>query len=367
MQRDDRREPRFEPFGVGAGTVHDQLTFGALHPISSNLVVAGSGDCSVPVVASDVPESVLAKFEENPVTGTVQLPGQPFSHTDSDSGSEPNHFEHGEGTTTVSWENTVKAFTGGGPFSSVPTGGPSPAQEQAKKDAVAALRYQIAAAIYPCTVATVGAGVFAGGYVTAISGAGIPAALMGAILSGVAGPICLVHIQTIKALAKIADDPPVPDPGRLARVAPVRFARVRLPACPPHGSARCATVERELRALLAAASASAATARAAQTTMGRLTSDRSRHRRRAASAQTGHLRRLTARLTRELRREKTISRGLRRALAAAGLSLAVPPAEATPANAALAAALRRGGIEEAELQKLVPGALPAAPAAWPAG
>jgi hypothetical protein len=353
-------KPEGDDFGwFGAGALNGLISIGAQHPTASTLLADGTGSCSSPALSSSIPEDVLDKFDETTEThGTLKLPalgfaGKPFVEHQADSGTAPNLNEHGEGSTTTSWENTVTAYAGG----TAPPSTPAPpklseAQAQGKQKALESLEVVKTQAAYPCIVAGVGSAMAGLGYATSVVGGGLPAGVAGTVMVAASGKLCLYYLQLTKSLAAIIDDPPLPGAQLPARAATPRVKPLALPPCGAAGKASCEGIERALQGLNRALAVTAPVARAAAISIGRLTAAREHHRKAAISLQSRDLKALSRRLRADAKVVGSRQRALAAALKAAGVQLSVPSQQLTAAAGAYSAALRRAGISAAQLRRV---------------
>ena len=162
-------------------------------------------------------------------------------------------------TNTSSLRATLTVAPVGG--SSGPKPPPTPALEQAKQAARAALRSSLTNAVYPCLVAAAGASLVAAPI----------AALPGAVLLAVSAPLCASWVKAINDLARTVADPPRHDYDVVATVARPT-ARAALPGCAKVDSAKlalCRRVQAAASAYLTAVDRYAATASAVRRTVER--------------------------------------------------------------------------------------------------
>ena len=185
---------------------------------------------------------------------TLVLPSQSYSHTYLANGKDSQ--------TTQSFTTTLQVHTNG----TKPTPPPvklTPAEVQAKQNALGALKQTLPASIYPCVTLAAGTAL--------LSPTPVGLAVAGSLVA-VSTKICLDYINTIKAELNTVKDPPQSDFGRLAE------------AAAPRSAARTAVAR-----LLAAAGATASAAQAIATTIAREVGAQGAHNRAAAARQNRHL------------------------------------------------------------------------------
>ena len=155
----------------------------------------------------------------------MPVPSNPFSRTDSANGSGVA----GDGSkVTQSLTSVLQVRTNG------KTAGPAPmkltpAEVQAKKNALQALRDTLPAALYPCVSLAAGIPLLAS------TPLGIA---VGGTLIAVAGKLCNDYLQTIRAEINTVKDPPRSDFNRLALGRAARRHRLTFPSVPPAGRGR---------------------------------------------------------------------------------------------------------------------------------
>lgn len=145
------------------------------------------------------PPTATAAFEKILTNGaTVRVPSNPFSRTFSADGSG---VAGDNSKVTQSLSADLRITTNG------KTAGPAPmkltpAEVQAKKDALQALRETLPAALYPCVFLA------AGSALLAPTPLGIA---VGGALVAVGGKVCNDYLQTIRAEIDTVKDPPRSD------------------------------------------------------------------------------------------------------------------------------------------------------------
>lgn len=245
---------------------------------------------------------------------TLVLPSQPYSHTYVANGSDSQ--------TTQSFTATLQVHTSG----SKPTPPPvklTPAEVQAKRNALAALKQTLPASLYPCVTLAAGTSLLAP----------TPLGLaVGGSMVAVSRKICLDYINTIEAELNTVKDPPRSDFGILAKLAA------------PKAAASTAVAR-----LLAAERGTAAAAQAISTTIAREVGAQRAHHRAAAANQNRHLIALMHAFS--SRRKTEIAAGKRLAAIARPAGPArLKSAEVAAAEAALLSKLGARGVSASHVK-----------------
>jgi hypothetical protein len=225
---------------------------------------------------------------------------------------------------------------------------PTPARLRAKLAGLDALRSSLQDAVYPCLVAAGGAGLLALP----------PGILPGAVITGVALPLCVAWTKTIQSEATIAADPPRHDYTRLARVVvtPLRGAP---PACTTSATRQlCLRLVSAANTYLRAVRTVEADASALATTVARDAGASKAGDRAAVSAQERLVQQLLARLDAGEKARATAGAQLVAALRASKVtSLMLTTAQAQAGLGALTQRLAALGLSQSKLSSLAAGAL----------
>ena len=257
------------------------------------------------------PDDATVAFEHILTNGaTVPVPSNPFSRTDSANGSGVA----GDGSKVTQSLTSVLQVTTNGKTAGPPPMKLTPAEVQAKMDALQALRQTLPAALYPCV------SLAAGTTLLAPTPLGLA---VGGTLVAVGGKLCTDYLQTVVAEINTVKDPPRSDFNLLAS-----------------GSAPLAAIASGSPAsrLLAAAGATRSAAAAIATTLARETGARRAGKTAAAARQDRHLKALTVIFRRRWRAEVAAGRVLAAQILRTG---SAPRLSAAQARAAQSTLLRR--------------------------
>jgi hypothetical protein len=266
--------PGHDVAGVTAQIPTSSLFIGSSLPASSQ---CGTGPQSAPGFTP--PEAAIAAEQTaSPATATVALPSNPYSKSYGGTGADSQ--------TTESFHARLRVTTSGDTSGPGAPAGLTPAQVQAKRNALDALRQTLPAALYPCFSTSLGTTLVTGG----------PAgAAVGGTLIAVGGPLCVSYYAMITAEIRTVRDPPRSDYGVVARPshdAPASRARPAAGAAASACRGRHGAILRACRharaaaaKLLAATRSTAALARAVEITIARESGAKRDHRPAAARRQ----------------------------------------------------------------------------------
>ena len=237
------------------------------------------------------PDSATLAYENMLIDhATVPVPSNPFSRPDSANGTG---VAQDNSKVNQSLNGVIEVTTNGQP-APPPKQGLTPAEVEAKKNALQALKDTLPAALYPCVSLAAGNALLA---VPSLASYAVAAALI-----GLAGPLCADYSRTIMAEIATVKDPPRGDFNLLASASASRSAT----------KAAAGASSAPGRRLLAAADATRTAAEAVSTTLAREVGARKAHQPAAADRQDRRLKVLIGIFAR--RRAAEISAG--RALAA---------------------------------------------------
>ncbi|MEA2146514.1 MAG: hypothetical protein QOG59_2101 [Solirubrobacteraceae bacterium] len=220
----------------------------------------------------------------------------------------------GDGSKVTQSLTSVLQVTTNGKTAGPPPTKLTPAEVQAKKDALQALLQTLPAALYPCVSLAAG--------ITLLAPTPLGLAVGGTLVA-VGGKLCTDYLQTIAAEINTVKDPPRSDFNLLASGSP-----------PPAATASGSPASR----LLAAANATRSAAAAIATTLARETGARRARNTTAAARQDRHLRALTVIFRRRRRAEVAAGRVLAAQILRTG---SAPRLSAAQTRAAQATLLRR--------------------------
>jgi hypothetical protein len=298
-----------------------------------------SGQCGVMNQAGGpgfvAPDSVIAaEVPADPAQATVTVPSNNYSKSYSANGSDRQ--------VTESFHSTLQVSTSG------PTSGPAapkrtPAQIEAKRNALAALQQSAPASLYPCFSAAAGA--------TLLS-AGLPGQIAGGTLLVIAGPLCTAYNAMIQAELQTINDPPRSDYGALVRSTrprPVVTPTVSCTGVPAAARRACTQARSAAQALLARTRAAAQLAKAVEVTISRESGAQRAHKTGAAGRQNRKLIELTKSFTRARRLERTAGSLLARTLRTYHVAVRMTAGEVQTADSALLGALKRHNVTAADV------------------
>ena len=329
----------FLDYSVGLVSVH------ALLPTSGHYVQGSAGpksNCYVPPSGGfgfAVPHSASKGFAAaaDPLAA-VTVPSNPYSRPFSANGSDTQ--------VTQTFSAVLEVVTNG------KTGGPhhlklTPAEVQAKLNALDALKQTLPAAAYPCIAAAAGTVLLTGG----LSGVavGVPLIVLGA-------PLCSAYYSTILAELATVKDPPRDDYWILAPATATAAAGATIAAA-AGGCARwhkvahtlCIKSTADSARLLAAAHATASVARAIAITIAREVGAQRAGNHAAAAAQDRHLRALERQFLARRRTEVAAGRALAALFHTAKATLVLDPSHAAQARRGLLAGLAKRGATRGQL------------------
>jgi hypothetical protein len=297
---------------TAAMPVDGQFVQSSVSDPSSHCYVQPNGGADYPS-----PDSTTLAYEHALLAGaTVGVPSNPFSRTFTADGGGVE----GDGSQVTQSLSAVLQVTTNGRTSPPPKPGLTPAEIQAKKDALQALKQTLPAAIYPCVTLAAGT--------TLLAPTPLGLAVGGA-LTAIGGKLCIDYYRTILAEIDTVKDPPESDFEVLASAAPAVAAAT--PA----------------RRLLAAAGATRSAAVAIATTLARETGARRAHNLAAAARQDRHLEKLSVLFRRRRVAEMAAGRALAAQLRASGSNPRLGAAQVRAAQSTLLAQLTARGLTPA--------------------
>jgi hypothetical protein len=263
------------------------------------------------------PDSTLLAYNQaSPAGATVGVPSNPFSRTFTADGSGVE----GDGSQVTQSLSAVLRVTTNGRSSPPPKPPLTPAEIEAKKNALQALKQTLPAALYPCVTLAAGT--------TLLAPTPLGLAVGGALVA-IGGKLCVDYYHTILAEIDTVKDPPRSDFELLASAAPA------IPAASPPSR------------LLAAAGATRSAAEAIATTLARETGARRAHKRAAAARQDRHLKKLSVVFRRRLVAEVAAGRALAAQISASGSAPKLGAAQVRAAQSTLLARLSARGLTRA--------------------
>jgi hypothetical protein len=272
------------------------------------------------------PDSVIAAEEAaSPAQATVALPSNNYSKTYTASGSDRQ--------VTESFHATLQVSTSG------PTSGPgpppkrTPAQIQAKRNALEALRQSAPAALYPCFSTAAG---------VALLAAGLPGQIAGGTLIAIGGPLCTAYNSMFQSEVQTINDPPRSDYGVVVRSPRARTALAPTVSCkgvPATASRACARARSAAQELLARTRAAAQLAKAIEVTISRETGAQRAHKTQAAARQNRKLIALDKSFADARRLERAAGSDLAKILRADRVSIRMTAGQVQSAQRGLLAAL----------------------------
>lgn len=228
----------------------------------------------------------------------------------------------------------------------------TPARTKAKIAALEAFKATFQRALYPCGVGA-GAG-------TALIAAGPVGLAVGGTMSALGTPLCLAYLQTLKQEADTVADPPKTSYRSVARIAPVRAAPLKLPACPAAAGAGspgavCRAIGPRARTLLTRARETGAAARAIDTTISRETAALRAGSKKGIALQERTLSSLAPKFAARRRAESKAGKALAAVLRSAGLNVSLDATSGPAALAALQARLAARGLAAGKITTVLSG------------
>jgi len=215
----------------------------------------------------------------------------------------------------------------------------TPAQVVAKRNALEALRETTQAALYPCSLTSVG---------TTLITSGLLGAVVGGTLLAIAGPLCASYYTMILAEINTIKDPPRSDFRTVARDAPVALGAGT--GCGGrHGAALrlCKTAGLAASRLLARSRATARLARAVETTIDRESGAERAHSKSSAERQNRALILLSEQFRKARRAQTAAGAALARIIRSHGATVRMTAAQASAADQDLLSALSQRGLSAA--------------------
>ena len=299
----------------------------AIMPVSGEYVQSSvptyGSQCYVPPTGSvgyASPDDATVAYEHILTNdAAVPVPSNPFSRTDSANGSgvAADNSKVTQSLTSV-LQVTTNGKTGGPPPTRL-----TPAEVQAKQDALQALRQTLPAALYPCVSLVAGT--------TLLAPTALGLAVSGTLVA-VSSKLCIDYLQTIMAEINTVKDPPRNDFDLLA------------PASVPRAATASSSPASRL---LAAAGATRSVAVAIATTLARETGARRAHNGAAAARQDRHLKALTVIFRRRWRAEVAAGRVLAAQIRRTGSAPRLSAAKVRTAQATLLRRLSARGLSAA--------------------
>jgi hypothetical protein len=265
----------------------------------------------------------------------------------------------GTETTQVAVTSSVRVNSGGPAVHTPPRGRHIPTIERQKVFAKGDLLPTIFRAEAACGTVALGTTALVWG--TTVPGAGGAAAIAGDLLLAGAGPECAALIGRIYDDARIVNDPPRLDFGKVAKPRPVRTP-VAIPACAKESAAPagfCAALRADVLGYVAAVRNAAALAGALQTTVDRESAAARAGRSPALRVQERAGSGLLAGLRAASRAERAAGAKLAKQLRSQGLGGSLTAEQASGGIARISAALGRRGIKTSALPRssLAPAAI----------
>jgi hypothetical protein len=299
---------------------HGAVGVTATMPVGGQFVQSSDADprshCYVPPTGGldfPSPDSATLAYEHMLLDeATVRVPSNPFSRRDSANGSGIA----GDGSQVTQSLSGVLQVRTNGRTSPPPNQKLTPAEIQAKSNALEALKQTLPAALYPCVTLAAGT--------TLLSATPIGIAVGGTLVA-VAGGVCADYYKTILAEIATVKDPPRGDFNLLA-------------------SASSAAAASPARRLLGAADATRSAAEAIATTLGRETGARHAHDRAAAARQDRRLKALNGVFARRRVAEATAGRGLATQIRRSGSAPRLSAAQVQAAETTLIGRLSAHGL-----------------------
>jgi hypothetical protein len=306
---------------------NDAVGVTATMPVAGTYVQSSASQfgshCYVPPTGGldyPTPDNASVAYEHMLLAeATVHVPSNPYSRTLSADGAGTA----GDGShVTQSLSGVLQVSTNGR------TGGPghtklTPAEVEAKRNALDALKQTLPAALYPCVSLAAGATLLAP----------TPLGLaIGGTLVAVAGKLCSDYYQTILAEINTVKDPPRGDFDLLA---------------PAGASSSIAAASPAVR-LLSAANATAAAARAISTTIAREVGAQHAHALAAARQQDRHLKALGVIFRRRRADELAAGRALATRIRQSGTAPRLSAAQVAAARSTLLGRLSARGLSNAK-------------------
>lgn len=255
----------------------------------------------------------------------------------------------GTETTQVAVTSSVRVNAGGSAVHTPPGGKHIPTIERQKVFAKGDLLPTIFRAEAAC--GTVALGTTAVVWGTTVPGAGGAAAIAGDLLLIGAGPECFELINRIYDDARIVNDPPRRDFGKVARPRPVRKP-VAMPACAKEPAAPpgfCAGLRSEVLAYVAAVRNGTAIANALQVTVDRESGAARARAGAALKLQERAATRLVSELRSASRAERTAGAKVAKLLGTQGITGSLTAAQTSAGIARISSALGKRGITVSSL------------------
>ncbi len=291
--------------------------------------------------------TVLAQAQAADLSGTLGGPTVSQSYDAEGTGTNGQDTASLHATMTVA--NSARKPTN---TASSPPNSRTPARAKAKIAALEAFKETFQRALYPCGV---GAGVG-----TALIAAGPVGLAVGGTMSALGTPLCLAYLQTLKQEADTVADPPKPSYRSAARIAPVRAAPLKLPACPAASGAGspgavCRAIGPSARTLLMRVRETGAAARAIDTTISRETAALRAGNKQGIALQDRTLSSLAPKFAARRRAESKAARALAAVLRSAGLNVSLDATSGPAALAALQARLAARGLTAGKITTVLSG------------
>ncbi len=278
-------------------------------------------------------DAIAAETTASPATADVGVPSNPYSMPYSGTGSDRQ--------TTESFSARLQVTTNGDTSGA----GPSqltPAQIQAKKNALDALKQTLPAALYPCFSTALGT--------TLITSGGPPGAAAGGALIAIGGPLCKAYYTMNLAEIQTVKDPPRSDFRLVAHPAHVAAAKRGAACRRRHGAARrtCKRASAAAADLLAATRRTASVAHAIKVTMDREAGARQAHSAAGISRQDDALAGLNKRFRKARKKEAAAGAALARIIRRSGVTIHLTPEQASTARTRLLTGLSARGLSAAD-------------------
>lgn len=263
------------------------------------------------------PDSTIRASEDVLLAkATVRVPSNPYSHTFAADGSGVEQ----DGSQVTQSLRGILQVTTNGQTSPPPKQRLTPAEIQAKMNALQALKQTLPAALYPCVTLAAGT--------TLLAPTPLGLAVGGALVA-IAGKVCADYYRTILAEIDTVKDPPRSDFDVLAAAGTVAAA-----AAPA-------------RRLLAAARATRSAAEAIALTLARESGARRAHNRAAAARQDRQLKKLNVLFGRRRATEVAAGRALALQFRASGSDPRLSAAQVRAAQSTLLRGLLAHGLNKA--------------------
>jgi hypothetical protein len=341
------------PLTITAGSFSNPLlTIFTIAPLSGMFSQAGgTGFCTYPVNGSAMTAGgVPGRNFGVPLTPLFSFKLNRRMYTKSYKTFDINP----DGTKQIAVSAVFRAATNGNRPPALPPLPPlaTPVRDQAKRNALNAMRTSVFQALYPCGVGVgVGLTLLAGGP------AGVAAGL---VLAGTGSPLCLAQVKTITDEHATYRDPPRNDYFVVARVAALHGFASRSASCSQFSAstkAFCLKAAAAAANLLAAVRQTGALAGAIQTTVSRDTAAANAHNQAAVNLQEQALTSLSSRFAAARRAQASAGAGLQAALGSGGVSVRISVAQFKRDTKSLLTAVARRGVRAVTLRKLARTAL----------